>query len=222
MWLILFRYVKPTMNTTKLMMIQAALKAPKNQFNKFGNYAYRSCEDILEAVKPLLYDTQTTLTISDEVVQVWDRIYFKATATLKDAETWEVIETTSAYAREDESQKGMSSSQLSWSTSSYARKYCLAWLFVLDSNDWIDADATNTHGKEKKEEKKTESKWNPNWRFQKAISNTDFMRQCMSEEDFIEKIKWKYDVDEVVERQLREAYKNANWIDSDPEDLPFN
>ena len=200
------------------MLIQASLKAPKNQFNKFGNYAYRSCEDILEAVKPLLYDTQTTLTISDEVVQVWERIYFKATATLKDAETGEVIETATAYAREDESQKGMSGSQLSWSTSSYARKYCLWWLFCL--NDEKDADATNTHWKEKVE-KKSEPKWNPNWWFQKAISNTKFMQECMSEDDFINKIKNKYEVDEIVESQLRDAYKMANNIDSEPVELPF-
>lgn len=204
------------------MLIQASLKAPKNQFNKFGNYAYRSCEDILEAVKPLLYDTQTTLTISDEVVQVWERIYFKATATLKDAETGEVIETATAYAREDESQKGMSGSQLSWSTSSYARKYCLAWLFVLDSNDWIDADATNTHGKEEKVEKKSEPKENPNWRFKKAIESKKFMQSCLDEDDFIKKIKDKYTVDEIQESQLREAYKNAMWIDDGPVDLPFN
>lgn len=75
------------MKTTKLMLIQASLKAPKNQKNAFGGYNYRSCEDILEAVKPLLYDTQTTLTVSDEMVSVGDRIYVKATAILKDAET---------------------------------------------------------------------------------------------------------------------------------------
>ena len=80
------------MKTNKLMLIQASLKAPKNQKNAFGGYNYRSCEDILEAVKPLLYETQTTLTISDEMVEVWWRIYVKATATLKDCETWEIIE----------------------------------------------------------------------------------------------------------------------------------
>jgi hypothetical protein len=78
---------KLTMKTNKLMLIQASLKAPKNQRNAFGNYNYRSCEDILEAVKPLLYDTKTTLTISDEMVEVGGRIYVKATATLKDCET---------------------------------------------------------------------------------------------------------------------------------------
>lgn len=208
------------MKTDKLMIIQASLKAPKNQRNAFGNYNYRSCEDILEAVKPLLYETKTTLTISDEMVEVGGRIYVKATATLKDAETWEIIESNTAYARESESKKGMDDSQITWATSSYARKYALNGLFCID--DVKDADATNDHWKTEKTTKKSETKSNPNGRFQKAISNTDFMRQCMSEEDFIEKIKWKYDVDEIVEWQLREAYKNANWIDSDPVELPFN
>ena len=206
------------------MLIQASLKAPKNQFNKFGNYAYRSCEDILEAVKPLLYDTQTTLTISDEVVQVGDRVYFKATATLKDAETWEVIETASAYAREDESQKGMSSSQLSGSTSSYARKYCLWGLFCL--NDEKDADATNTHWKEekatKKSESKSETKPNPNGWFQKAIANKGFMKECLDEDDYIRKIKSKYDIDEIVEWQLRKAYQDATATWEELDSLPFN
>ena len=115
----------------------------------------------------------------------------------------------------------MSSSQLSWSTSSYARKYCLAWLFVLDSNDWIDADATNTHWKEEKVEKKSEPKENPNWRFKKAIESKKFMQSCLDEDDFIKKIKDKYTVDEIQESQLREAYKMANWIDDGPVDLPF-
>ena len=208
------------MKTNKLMLIQASLKAPKNQRNAFGNYNYRSCEDILEAVKPLLYDTQTTLTISDEMVEVWWRIYVKATATLKDCETWEIIEQNSAYARESESKKWMDDSQITWSTSSYARKYALNGLFCID--DVKDADATNTHEKETKATKKAEPKWNPNWWFQKAISNTKFMQECMSEEDYITKIKNKYEVDEIVEQQLRDAYKNANWIDNEPVDLPFD
>lgn len=212
------------MKTTKLQLIQASLKCPKNQTNKFGGYNYRSCEDILEAVKPLLYDTQTTLTISDNIVAVWDRIYVEATATLRDAETWEIIEQNVAFAREEETQKWMQASQLTGATSSYARKYALNGLFLLD--DVKDADATNDHWKTekatKKSETKSESKPNPQWWFQRAISNTDFMRQCMSEEDFITKIKGKYEVDEMVEWQLREAYKNANWIDSDPVELPFS
>ena len=207
------------MKTNKLMLIQASLKAPKNQRNAFGNYNYRSCEDILEAVKPLLYDTQTTLTVSDEMVEVGGRIYVKATATLKDAETWEIIEQNSAYARESESKKWMDDSQITWATSSYARKYALNGLFCID--DVKDADATNTHWKEEKATKKSESKENPNWWFQKASTNKEFMEKCMDEDNFIRTIKWKYDVDDIVEQQLREAYRNLMWKNEDTIELPF-
>ena len=208
------------MKTNKLLLIQAALKCPKNQINKFGGYTYRSCEDILEAVKPLLYETQTTLTIWDEVVEVGGRIYVKATATLKDAETWEIIEQNTAFAREDDSQKGMSDSQKTWSCSSYCRKYCLNWLFLLD--DVKDDDATNTHGKEEKATKKSEPKQeNPNWRFLKATKSVNFMKQCLDENDFINKIKEKYTVDEMQEDQLREAYKKALNTDEEVADLLF-
>lgn len=207
------------MKTNKLMLIQASLKCPKNQKNAFGGYNYRSCEDILEAVKPLLYDTQTTLTVSDEMVAVWDRIYVKAIATLKDSETGEIIEQNVAYARESESKKWMDEAQITGASSSYARKYALNWLFLLD--DVKDPDATNTHWKEEKVEKKSEpkAKANPQWWFQKAISNIDYMKQCLDEEDFIKKVKSKYDVDVIVEEQLREAYKNAT-TEADIE-LPF-
>lgn len=212
------------MKTSKLLLIQAALKAPKDQRNNFGGYSYRSLEGILEAVKPLLYETQTTLTLSDNIVEVWWRIYVEATATLRDAETGEVIEQNVAYAREDESQKGMMASQLTGATSSYARKYCLCWLFSIDNWEW-DPDSINTHWKSekatKKAETKSETKSNPNGWFQKAVNATDYMRQCMDEEDYITKIKWKYEVDEIVERQLREAYRNAVWT-VDNTDLPFN
>ena len=208
------------MKTTKLMLIQASLKAPKNQKNAFGGYNYRSCEDILEAVKPLLYDTQTTLTVSDEMVAVGDRIYVKATAVLKDAETWEIIESNTAYARESESKKWMDDSQITWATSSYARKYALNWLFCID--DVKDADATNDHWKAVKTEKKSEPKEdNPQWWFQKAISNTKFMAQCLDEDDFIGKIKSKYTVDDIVEWQLREAYQNALKTAEESSDLLF-
>lgn len=207
------------MKTNKLMLIQASLKAPKNQRNAFGNYNYRSCEDILEAVKPLLYDTQTTLTISDEMVEVGGRIYVKATATLKDCETWEIIEQNTAYARESESKKWMDDSQITWATSSYARKYALNGLFCID--DVKDADATNTHWKEEKATKKSETKSNPNWRFQKASTNKEFMEKCMDEDNFIRTIKWKYDVDDIVEQQLRDAYRNLMWKNEDTVELPF-
>lgn len=124
----------------RLAEIQAELEAPKGQFNKFGGYAYRSCEDILAAVKPLLKGL--SLTISDEIIMLGDRFYVKATATLTDGR--ERIEST-AYAREALTKKGMDDSQITGSTSSYARKYALNGLLLID--DAKDADATNDHGK---------------------------------------------------------------------------
>lgn len=129
----------------KLVEVQNKLKAPKNQFNKFGNYAYRNCEDILEALKPILLEVKAVVNISDEVVLVGERYYIKATVKFIDAETGEVVE-ASAMAREEENKKGMDSSQLTGSTSSYARKYALNGLFAID--DTKDSDTTNTHGKE--------------------------------------------------------------------------
>lgn len=138
------------MITDKLLHIQTALKAPKNQKNTFGGYNYRSCEDILEAVKPLLEKDMTTLKLSDEIVEVGGRVYVKATATLYDcsSETEGHIDTISAtgYAREEMEKKGMDASQITGSASSYARKYALNGLFCID--DTKDADATNTHGKD--------------------------------------------------------------------------
>ena len=129
----------------KLMNIQYELKCNKSQYNSFGRYAYRSSEDILEAVKPLLYKYKATLVINDDIVLIGDRFYVKATSKITDIETGECVEST-AFAREDESQKGMSSAQVTGSVSSYARKYSMNALFAIDDNK--DADSTNTHGKE--------------------------------------------------------------------------
>lgn len=126
----------------KLIEVQAALKAPKRQFNKFGGYAYRNCDDILEAVKPLLAERGLLLTLSDTPVGVWGRVYIKATARLTDGSTTVEVE---AYAREAESKKGMDESQITGTASSYARKYALNGLFLID--DTKDADATNDHGR---------------------------------------------------------------------------
>ncbi len=117
-----------------LIKIQKELKAPKNQYNSFGKYKYRNCEDILEAVKPLLGDA--TLVISDEIVQLGDRYYVKATATLTEGEA--SISAT-AYARETLDKKGMDEAQITGAASSYARKYALNGLFCID--DTKDADA---------------------------------------------------------------------------------
>lgn len=131
----------------RLLATQAALKAPKNQENKFGGYRYRSCEDILEAVKLLLLENGLLLMITDEPVLIGDRVYIKATATIMDAlgQTPDAI-SVSAYAREAESKKGMDEAQVTGSASSYARKYALNGLFLID--DTKDPDATNDHGKQ--------------------------------------------------------------------------
>lgn len=123
----------------KLLEVQAALKAPKGQYNSFGKYKYRSCEDILEAVKPLLKEIGVCLILKDEVEKIETRYYVKATAKFIDIETGE-YEEGSAYAREDESKKGMDGSQITGTASSYARKYCLNGLFLIDDTKDADTD----------------------------------------------------------------------------------
>ncbi|MDU3815753.1 MAG: ERF family protein [Pantoea sp.] len=119
----------------RLAEIQRTLNAPKNQYNSFGKYKYRSCEDILEGVKPLL--NGLFLSISDEVVMIGDRYYVKATATITDGDA---SHTATALAREEESKKGMDSAQVTGATSSYARKYCLNGLFGIDDSKDADTD----------------------------------------------------------------------------------
>lgn len=123
----------------KLTKVQSELKAPKNQRNNFGNYNYRSCEDIVESVKPLLAKQGLALIITDDISLVGDRYYVKATATITDGEN-EVHST--AYAREPWDKKGMDESQITGSSSSYARKYALNGLLAID--DTKDADSLNT------------------------------------------------------------------------------
>lgn len=125
----------------ELIEIQKKLNAPKGQYNSFGKYRYRSCEDILASVKPLLYAASCTLTISDDVMMVGDRIYIKATATLINGKGEQVV--TTAFAREEDAKKGMDASQVTGAASSYARKYALNGLFAID--DTKDADALNTN-----------------------------------------------------------------------------
>lgn len=125
----------------RLINIQYKLKAPKNQRNNFGNYNYRSAEDILEAVKPLLQEEHLALIIQDEIINLNNRFYVKAIATLFD-NTGKQIAQTSALAREEETKKGQDASQITGAASSYARKYALNGLFAID--DTKDSDFTNT------------------------------------------------------------------------------
>ena len=158
-----------------LAKIQALVKAPKGQFNNFGKYKYRSCEDIVEAIKPVINPLGFALTLSDEVVLIGQRFYIKATATLTDGkETY----TATAFAREEEVKKGMDGSQITGASSSYARKYALNGLFAID--DTKDADSTNTG----KEELKTASP---------AISDKekDYLTELLENSTYEEEIRKK-------------------------------
>mgnify|MGYP003376887512 FL=1 len=158
-----------------LAKIQALVKAPKGQFNNFGKYKYRSCEDIVEAIKPVINPLGFALTLSDEVILIGQRFYIKATATLTDGkETY----TATAFAREEEVKKGMDGSQITGASSSYARKYALNGLFAID--DTKDADSTNTG----KEELKTASP---------AISDKekDYLTELLENSTYEEEIRKK-------------------------------
>lgn len=132
----------------KLAQIQQVLVCNKGQWNKFGGYSYRSCEDILNAVKPHLKSLNMFLALSDELIQIGERYYIKATAKVVDCDDSDTFEVT-AYAREEETKKGMDGSQVTGAASSYARKYALNGLFGID--DVKDSDATNDHGKDSAE-----------------------------------------------------------------------
>ena len=139
----------------KLNKIQTELKAPKGQYNSFGKYKYRSCEDILEAIKPFLTETKTVLTINDEIVFIGNRFYVKATAVLADCENENSFIHNTAFAREDDSKKGMDGSQITGASSSYARKYALNGLFAID--DTKDAD-TDENAKQQGNSTRTQEK----------------------------------------------------------------
>ena len=140
----------------KLMRVQSKLKAPKNQFNKFGNYSYRSCEDILEGLKPLLKEVGAILVINDEVVNIANRFYIKATASFISIDDGEKI-ISSELAREEEERVKFDLAQLTGSVSSYARKYALNGLFAID--DTKDSDSTNKHDKDNITSLNNENKW---------------------------------------------------------------
>ena len=168
----------------KLMSIQQELKAPKGQYNSFSNFKYRSCEDILESVKPLLKEYKCILTISDQLECIGDRYYIKATAKITDIESKETFENV-AYAREEETKKGMDGSQITGATSSYARKYALNGLFAID--DTKDAD-TDEYQKQTKKEKTNREQLieycKENKLDMKNISETYKLTKDSTEEDY--------------------------------------
>nr|DAR07401.1 MAG TPA: ERF superfamily protein [Caudoviricetes sp.] len=185
----------------KLLKAQVELKAPKGQYNSFGKYKYRSCEDILEALKPVLDKLKLTLFIKDDVIEVNTRNYVKATIILVNTEKPDEIIETSALAREEETKKGMDGSQITGASSSYARKYALNGMFMID--DTKDSDSTNTHGKE---EAKTEEE-----KKQTFLNSKEGMIEKLKESlssDKLKKVLSAYNVNELWEmttEQLKEA-----------------
>lgn len=188
----------------KVAAVQAELKAPKSQRNDFGKYNYRSCEDIFEAVKPLLAKYGLVLICSDDLVEIGGRNYVKATAELicvSDGLPARISNT--AYAREEETKKGMDGSQITGASSSYARKYALNGLFLID--DTRDSDVTNTHGKEEpvKEEKKAENKLSGKKASAKQI---ELLGKLVPEADREKMLKWA-GVDKIEDMPIEAASK---------------
>lgn len=176
----------------ELITIQSELKAPKTQVNNFGGYKYRKAEDILEAVKPLLAKQKCTLIITDDIVMVGNRIYVKATATLKN-EKGEVEEAT-GWAREEESKKGMDASQITGASSSYARKYALNGLFAIDDN--ADSDTTyDEHQQESKQQTQTQqpvtqqssnAQYHPN----DLNEGMEYLSRCINKDNLIQVVRF--------------------------------
>lgn len=167
---------------TKLTELQNELKAPKSQFNKFGNYHYRSLEDIEQAVKPLLKKYGLALVMNDEIVQVGERYYVKATAILRDDESGKEVICT-AFAREASEAKGMSDSQVTGSASSYARKYCLNALFLIDDTKDDDSNESQEEKQNRANRKKVDAPKAP-----QGITEDD-KREIR---DLVEALKEKY------------------------------
>ena len=186
----------------KLMHIQHELKAPKNLHNNFGGYNYRSAESILEALKPLLVKYGATVTITDTIESIGDRIYVKATATILDAEVPATVKMSqggieikeasklevTAYAREAETKKGMDDAQVTGATSSYARKYALNGLFLLDDTEDVDTEAYQTQTQpEKAQAKKATTKKKEEPKTQEVPPLTEeellFLNQCYTGEN---------------------------------------
>lgn len=167
----------------KLFKVQQALVAPKDQYNNFGKYKYRSCEGILEALKPIMAENKLTVILSDSVKEIGGRVYVEATATAVDVETGESTSVT-AYAREEESKKGMDGSQVTGASSSYARKYALNGLFAIDDNK--DSDVTNVHAEAPKTTLNDimcadcgRAITNPKTKDGKPMSVEDYVAMCM-------------------------------------------
>ena len=197
-----------------LNYIQSNLKAPKGQFNSFGKYHYRSCEDILEGVKPHLQETKTCLVISDEIVTIGEHNYIKATATLYSADGGAVA--NNAFAKEPLEKKGMDPSQITGATSSYARKYALNGLFCIDDTKDADTDAytantTQTKAKGKAPETNTIREKRVKEEYLKSITQQMGIKQINPKliSEYINKTFKKKTSNELTEDELKALYE---WI----------
>lgn len=183
----------------KIVAIQSELKAPKGQYNSFGKYNYRSCEDILEGVKPLLAKHGLVLTIQDSIDLIGDRFYVKATATITDGK--EQL-STSAYARESLDKKGMDASQVTGATSSYARKYALNGLLAID--DTKDADTMDNSKKPVQQTQETVY----NWQTLKARAT----QGGISEEELVQYVTETFKVSKPSELKQEHYQQAFNWV----------
>lgn len=185
--------------TQKVGDIQHKLKAPKGQYNSFGKYNYRSCEDILEGVKPLLKEHNLALLIDDEIVQIGERYYVKATARITDGR--EFVSAT-AYAREPDIKKGMDESQITGATSSYARKYALNALLCID--DTKDADTMDNSKKPVQQTQETVY----NWQTLKARAT----QGGISEEELVQYVTETFKVSKPSELKQEHYQQAFNWV----------
>lgn len=187
--------------TQKVGDIQHKLKAPKGQYNSFGKYNYRSCEDILEGVKPLLKEHNLALLIDDEIVQIGERYYVKATARITDGR--EFVSAT-AYAREPDIKKGMDESQITGATSSYARKYALNALLCID--DTKDADTMDNSKKPVQQTQETVY----NWQTLKARAT----QGGISEEELVHYVTETFKVSKPSELKQEHYQQAFNWVNA--------
>lgn len=185
----------------KIVAIQSELKAPKGQYNSFGKYNYRSCEDILEGVKPLLAKHGLVLTLQDSIDLIGDRFYVKATVTITDGKD-EI--STSAYARESLDKKGMDASQVTGATSSYARKYALNGLLAID--DTKDADTMDNSKKPVQQTQETVYNWNS--------LKTRAVQGGISEEELVHYVTETFKVSKPSELKQEHYQQAFNWVNA--------
>lgn len=201
----------------RLRCVQRDLKAPKNQYNSFGKYRYRSCEDILEGVKPILQEYGCAIVLSDTIEQIGDRFYVKATATFYDCDTGESVSNT-AYARESDDKKGMDASQITGTASSYARKYALNGLLLIDDTKDADTDENRneTTGRARSEAAKkgmATKEQNALESANQIISEKDVLvlKEMMQKKGIDPNQKWKGK--ELSELTNAEWVQAVNWLE---------